>query len=111
MPSVAPILERSVAAGDDANILLVQRKMPWGEWTRRARDRAVAVKAALLGETQQITAGLEQRHEAELARRQAAADAIARAARENAAISAMQMQQLNNRSINCTYGGGYMSCN
>jgi hypothetical protein len=30
MPSVAPILGRSVAASDDANILLVQRKMPWG---------------------------------------------------------------------------------
>jgi hypothetical protein len=77
-PSVIPILTREYAAADDDTILLIQRKMSWGDRVRRARDRVTATQAAIQSEARSVTAGLERQHESELARRQAALDAMAR---------------------------------
>jgi hypothetical protein len=107
MPSLMPVLEKTYAAGDDDNVLLIQRKISWGERVHRGRDRALAAETAILGEAQQVTAGLEQQHEAELARRQAALDAMARAAQTQQLINAL------NRPVmtNCTnLGSGMVNC-
>jgi len=55
---------------------------------RWASSRNCAKPVSLQAEAQQITAGLEQQHEAELARRQAALDAMARAAQTQQLINA-----------------------
>jgi hypothetical protein len=106
-PSVIPILTREYAAADDDTILLIQRKMSWGERVRRARDRVTATQAAIQNEARSVTAGLERQHEGELARRQAALDAMARWGQTQQMINAM------NRPVttNCTnLGSGIVNC-
>jgi hypothetical protein len=105
-PSVIPMLARAFAEADDDTIAFVQRKRPWGEYARRARDRALAVQAGLQTEGQRITAGLEQSHQAELSRRQAALNALAQWAQTQQVISAMNRPVITNcvgapNSINC----------
>jgi hypothetical protein len=105
-PSVVPILTREYAAADDDTILLIQRKMPWGERVRRARDRINATEAELQSEARSVTAGLERQHEGELARRQAAAEALARWSQTQQIINAA------NRPVitNCTRLGNSTNC-
>ena len=106
MPSVVPVLAREFAGADDDTIAFVQRKLSWGERVRRARDRYLALQAELQTEERQIVAGLERSHEAELTRRQAAADAMARWAQTQQVINAM------NRPVftNCTGTGSMVNC-
>jgi hypothetical protein len=63
---------------------------------RRGRDRLLALQSALSVEGQRITGGLEQQHEAELARRQAALDALARWAQTQQVINAMNRPVITN---------------
>jgi hypothetical protein len=80
MPAAASALQQAYAAGDDDFMLLLQRKISWGEGIRRRRDRAIALAAMLQSQGQQMIAALQQQHEAEVARREAAAAALANAA-------------------------------
>ena len=59
-PSVVPIMAKEYAEADDDTILLVQRKISWGDRVKRGRDRLVAAQAALSAEDHRITAGLEK---------------------------------------------------
>jgi hypothetical protein len=106
-PTVVPMLARAFAEADDDTIAFVQRKRSWGEHVRRGRDRALAMQAGLQVEGQRIVAGLEQSHQAELARRQAALNAMAQWAQTQQVISAM------NRPVttNCmNLGSGIVNC-
>ena len=106
-PSVIPILAKEYAGADDDTIAFVQRKMSWGERVKRARDRVLSLQEALQAEGRRIVAGLEGSHEAELARRQAAANALAQWAQTQQVINAM------NRPVmtNCmNIGSGMVNC-
>jgi hypothetical protein len=105
-PSVIPILTKEYAGADDDTIAFVQRKMSWGERVKRARDRLIGLQASLEAEQQRIIAGLERSHEAELARRQAATNAISQWAQTQQVINAM------NRPVftNCTGMGSMVNC-
>lgn len=105
-PSVIPILTKEYAAADDDTIAFVQRKMSWGERVKRARDRLIGLQATLEAEQQRILAGLERSHEAEVARRQAAMNALAQWAQTQQVINAM------NRTVvtNCMGMGSMVNC-
>jgi hypothetical protein len=106
-PSIIPILAKEYAAADDDTIALVQRKLPWGERMRRARDRVVALQSALQVEAQRVVSGLEQSHQAELSRRQAALNAMAQWAQTQQVISAMSRPV----STSCmNLGSGIVNC-
>jgi hypothetical protein len=106
-PSVVPILPKEYAAADDDTIALVQRKLPWGERVRRGRDRLLALQVEIQAEERRIVAGLGRSHEAELARRQAAAQAIAQWAQTQQAINAMSRPV----TTNCmNLGSGIVNC-
>jgi hypothetical protein len=106
MPGIVPILTKQYSAGDDDTILLIQGKLAWGERIRRARDRANNSLAAMQTEAHRVEAGLEQQHEAELGRRQAAAQALAQWAQTQQMINAV------NRPVttNCTGFGYSVQC-
>jgi hypothetical protein len=74
-PSLVPILAAEYVQGEDNTLALVQRKESWGEFSKRRRDIVFEGTAQLVAEGRRIEAGLEQSHEAELAARQAAAQA------------------------------------
>jgi hypothetical protein len=80
--------------------LLVQKKQSWGDFSKRRRDMALEAQAQVQTEARRIMAGLEQSHEAELARRQAAiqatSDALARWGQTQQAI------YNSNQGLHCT---------
>jgi len=80
--------------------------MLWGDFTKRRRDRALAAQVEIHSESQRIAGGLEQQHQSELARRQAALNAISQWAQTQQMINAM------NRPVmtNCTRLGAFTSC-
>ena len=106
MPGLVPIMTRQYAALDDGLLALIQRRTTWGEFSKGRRDRAATLLAAAQAEASRVTAGLEQQHEAELQRRQAAAQALSEWAQTQQVINAM------NRPVNttCFGGGGMVNC-
>ena len=105
-PTLVPILTEQYNGGEDDALMLIQRKLTWGEYAKLRRDRATAVQAELQAEGQKIVAGLQQQHENELAHRQAAAEAFARWAQTQQIINNM------NRPVitNCNRFGGMVNC-
>jgi len=112
-PSLVPILAAEYINGEDNLLLLVQRKQSWGEFSKRRRDILFEGNAQLAAEAHRIEAGLEQSHEAELAARQAAIQAVGNALERGA-----QTWQANinaNRPVftNCMrigYQGSMLNC-
>jgi len=105
-PTVVPIFLAITTKSEDSLINLIQKKQGWGAHVRRVRDVTVAGTSELQLESQRIEAGLQQSHEAELARRQAAADALVRYSQTQQIINNM------NRPVitNCNSLGGMVNC-
>jgi hypothetical protein len=98
-PTLAPIMLVAMTKSEDSLIDLIQKKQSWGAHVRRVRDSVIAGTAELQAEGRRITSELQQSHEAELAQRQAAAQAAAAAFAQYA-----QTQQIianMNRPVNC----------
>jgi hypothetical protein len=98
-PTLVPIMLVVLTKSEDSLIDLIQKKQSWGAHVRRARDAIIAGTAELQAEGRRITSELQQSHEAELAQRQAAAQAAAAALAQYA-----QTQQIisnMNRPVNC----------
>ncbi len=105
-PGIPPILAAAYAKRDADLVELVQKKITWGEWTVRLKTSDAELGVELAAENQRINAGLQQSHEAELQRRQAAANALAAYARQQQIIDNM------NRPIttNCSALGNTVNC-
>jgi hypothetical protein len=100
MPAVAGIFLKAATAFDNRTVALLQKKLRWGEFLQLARQATLDNRAAVEAEGRHIMANLEQSHEAELARRQAAIQALGNAlaeyGRTQQAIANM------NRPVRCT---------
>jgi hypothetical protein len=98
-PTWVPILVEMTTTNDKYLIYLLQKKLNWGDFLQRLRQTTNEANAEIVNENQRILATLEQSHEAELARRQAAiqaaADALERYGQTQQIISNM------NRPLNC----------
>ncbi len=105
-PGFVPILTRAYSQVDDATILLIQHKLSWGDYAKRRRDIEAASLAATQAEANRVTAGLRQENDAELARRQAAANALAQWVQTQQVINAI------NRPVmtTCTATPGIANC-
>ena len=91
MPSVVPILTRALSAADDDIVLLIQKRISWGEAVRRGRDRTNTMMAEVGAEQQRLQSAVAQA-------RVVAAQARAMAAQEQAARSAAAGDALLNAS-------------
>jgi hypothetical protein len=105
-PGAAPVLAKAYSAADDDTILFIQRKLSWGDRVKRGRDRAIATQEALQAEGQRVVSGLQQEHEAEIAQRQRAAEALAQWAQTQELINAA------NRPVitSCNAFGNTVNC-
>jgi hypothetical protein len=105
-PSLVPIFTAAYSKADDAALSLAQRKITWGDYIRGLRDRAAEMQTAIQAEDRHVVSGLKEEHEAELARRQRAADAIAAWAQTQQIINAA------NRPVitNCNRFGSMVNC-
>ncbi len=105
-PTFVPILANEYSKNDLLLVDLIQRKISWGEELKRARELVADATAELMQEGERIDAGLEQSHEAELARRQAAFNALSQYAQTQQIINNM------NRPVvtNCNTFGNSTNC-
>lgn len=77
-PSIVPILAASATETENSLIDLIQKKETWGDHVRRVKTVIADTSLQLAAEGRNINRDLERSHESELARRQAAADSVAR---------------------------------
>jgi hypothetical protein len=77
IPGWVPVVAKMYVTDDNNLVLLVQRKLRWGEFLQRLRDAETVARAEAAAESQRIMAGLEAEQEAELAQRQANLQAFA----------------------------------
>ena len=120
MPSIAPILTRAASAADDDMVLLIQKRMAWGEAVRRGRDRTNTMFAELGAEQQRQQAAVAQGR-AMAAQQQATRSAAQGDALLNASRMFMEMGRpsrlpygaytLPNNSMTCNQNGTTTQCN
>lgn len=105
-PGAVPILAASYNEIEDDLLALSDHKLTWGQYIRRARDRVTKTQASLQAEDRRVIAGLQQEHEAEIAQRQRAAEALAAWAQTQEMINAA------NRPVitNCNGVGNTVNC-
>jgi hypothetical protein len=106
-PTIVPIALTLIDKGENSLVDLVQRKQSWGDHVRRVKTAYTEASEQYAQESQRIVSGLELSHEAELARRQAALNALAQWAQTQQVINAM------NRPVttNCmNLGSGMVNC-
>ena len=77
MPTLVPIMEEEMAYGEEDLIRLVNKQITWGQHAQNSKKRAALFSKKGIAEADKIYSQLEQSKEAELAQRQAAAEAIA----------------------------------
>jgi len=92
--------------GEDSLIDLIQKKQSWGAHVRRVRDATIEGTAEVQAEERRIVAGLQQSHEAELAQRQRAAEALSQWAQTQQVINAMNHPVI----TNCNAFGSMVNC-
>ena len=109
-PTFVPILASGYNRTEEFLIDLIQRKISWGEYVRHVKDASLDMQKELMAEGQRIDAGLQQSHQAELARRQAAADALARYAQTQALINSMNNAAHRPVMTNCITVGNTVNC-
>lgn len=95
-PTMGPIFVITWSKHEISLVDLIQRKQSWGDHLKRVKEAANEGLAQIATENQRIMAGLNQSHEAELSRRQVAADAFRQYNQTQQVINSM------NRSVNCT---------
>ncbi len=93
VPTMVPLYTEVMTKSEDSLIDLVQRKQSWGDHIRRVRDISAATQAKITAEAQRITSGLNQEHQAELAQRQAALNALVQYYATSQMVTAMANQQ------------------
>ena len=105
-PAVVPPLITSYNKADDDIVALTQRKLSWGEYVHRWRDRVAETREAIEAADHQVVAELKEEHQAEIAQRQRAAEALAQWARTQELINAA------NRPVvtNCSGFGNMVNC-
>jgi hypothetical protein len=60
-PAFGPMFAENYRDADDDTVALIQRKMTWGDYTKRRRDRAIAGREAIAAEERRLAAEDEAR--------------------------------------------------
>jgi hypothetical protein len=112
-PGMAPVLTKAYNASDQVWVKLVHREVSWGGAIQQLADIQVAGQEGTQAVAKEMTADLEQQHQAELAQRRAFGEALAQAGAN--IQQAQQNQQLINainrpRTTTCNAFGNTASC-
>jgi hypothetical protein len=98
----------ALSKNEDYLIALIQKKITWGEYVKGLKDAwTETYRPQLIAEEQRIFAGLAQKNAAELAQRQAAANAMAQYFQIEQIINNMNRPVVTNcmsfdKSVRCT---------
>jgi hypothetical protein len=88
-PTFVPPMASFFSRTEDALIGLIRKKTTWGDYIRQVKTGQEELRAELVSEGRMIDANLARSNEMELARRQAAANAIAHFVETAAEINAL----------------------
>lgn len=105
-PTIASIFLEEYTKSDEDLISLTQKRLTWGDFLRRGKEREAEASVMISTEARRIQGGLEQENEAELARRQAALNALTRYVQTQQLINTMNRP----RMTNCMSIGYTMNC-
>lgn len=105
-PGQVEIIVAEYSAAENELVSLIQGKLTWGEYMQHLKVLNDDTRQRLLEEGQRMNARLQQSHEAELARRQAAAQAFAQYMQTQQAINAASRPVI----TNCTSAGDTATC-
>jgi hypothetical protein len=105
-PGAATIFAEEMNKSETALIQLIEGNTTWGAYNAARKENIAAATPKLVAEHQQMMNGLQRSHEAELAQRQAAANAMQEYFQNQQMINAM------NRPVmtNCTGFGNSVNC-
>jgi hypothetical protein len=106
VPTIAPILTDAWGRDEASVIDLVQKKKTWGDYVRHSKEIAADTGKQITVAFQQINASLQQSHQAEMAQRQRAADAMAQYYQNQQLINAINKPVI----TNCTRAGNMVNC-
>src|SRR4051812_30699306 len=68
IPSLGQLAQQASATGDDDIVLLIQRRISWGESITRWRNRTLTLEAEAQRQLASVTASIQQQKQAEMAR-------------------------------------------
>jgi hypothetical protein len=105
-PTIVPIIVSQWTQNDANLVLVVQRKISWGNYVQRLRDLFVRQGEQMIAEYQRIGQGLQQSHEAELENRRRAFQALADYAQQQQIIDNMRRPS----RTNCTTWQNHVNC-
>lgn len=105
-PTIVPILADAYQEEQGRIINLIQRRITWGEYVTTSKSAVLQTDKNVQAAARQIEANLEQSHEAELQRRQAAINAMTQYYRTQQLINSMN-RPLN---TNCIGMGNMVHC-
>lgn len=109
-PSIAAIYAALYTKSEGSLIDLLQRKQSWGDHLRRVNGYIADARIQITQEEQRIVAGLNRSNEAELARRQAATNAMMQYYETQQIINSMNRPVLTNCTGANTLVGTQINC-
>lgn len=106
VPTIAEVLTEEWVESDQQTMKLVKRKTTWGESARQTQQLMVRTQKKLIDAAHQIDSGLAASHQAEMAQRQAASNALMEWSVQQQMINSMNRPTITNcnamgNSINC----------
>jgi hypothetical protein len=107
-PSVVVIYAGEFQKNEASLIDLIEQKLSWGEYITKVRETNNATQADIMAEAENIQSELERSHEAELGRRQAAANAMMQYYQTEQMINAMNRPHFS--TANCFGTGSMVNC-
>lgn len=105
-PDLAPIVAETLAKGSSNVAALVARKITWAEGARRGQALSIEIRQRGASADRQWIADLNASHQAEMAQRRAAANALAQWSAQQQMINAVNRP----RQTNCTGFGNSVNC-
>lgn len=106
VPAFADIMLMEMANADAIAALLVQRKITWAEATRQEQKLAGDARSKLLSAGREIDIQLGAEHQVELARRQAASNALMQWSLDQQMINSINRPKL----TTCNAMGTFVNC-
>jgi hypothetical protein len=107
-PTFIPALAAEMSAGENSIIDLIQKRQSWGEHVQRVKKAEESARAELIVEGRRIDDRLARSNDAELARRQAAFNALAQYNQNQQLIDAATRPTT--QSATCTQFGNTVNC-
>lgn len=105
-PDVVPIFVDQITRSDAITVLLVERKIAWGEAARREQATQGDLKEKLAAADRQWNADINAASEAEMARRQAATGALLQWSAQQQLINQMNQPV----RTTCSSAGNFVNC-